>query len=115
MGKALRTQLARLGSRRSLRCDRPSTDWCRESISAPCYVQYIACVVLAVCQGLSQGGDVNPEVRLFDREAPPDELCQLVTRQDLAGSLGQRDEDIKRTAANCNLFAVLSQQTFGGD
>ena len=58
---------------------------------------------------------MDAQIRFLDHEVGPDPLHQVTPRQDFAGSLHKRDEDIERAAAKGDgLSAALEQSRTGG-
>jgi AcrB/AcrD/AcrF family len=55
--------------------------------------------VLAVAERPSHGGDMDSEVALLDVDAGPDARDQLVLRDQFAGPLDHRAQDVERAAA----------------
>ena len=70
----------------------------------------VAVAVLAVPQRPPQQSDVDPEVCLVNERVGPDARDQRFFAHQIAGALHQRNQDLHRTIAKCNLRIPFAQQ-----
>lgn len=82
----------------------------REAIATAGHVDDIAGAFAAIAQGLAQGRDVEAQAALVDIHVSPDPLDQFPLVDDLAGSLGEKDEDVECTTAKMKRGAVSLEQ-----
>jgi AcrB/AcrD/AcrF family len=74
-------------------------------------VDDVAIARLAVAERPSHGGDMDSEVALLDVDAGPDARDQLVLRDQFAGLLDHRAQDVERAAAKPDGSVVSSSSS----
>ena len=82
----------------------------RETIAAAGHVDDIAGAFAGIAQGLAQRRDVEAQAAFVDIHVGPDALDQLTLVDDLAGTLGEKNEDVERAAAEVKRDAILLEQ-----
>ncbi|MEY9504601.1 hypothetical protein ABIE87_004159 [Bradyrhizobium diazoefficiens] len=81
-----------------------------ETIAASGDVDDVAGTFAGIAQRLAQRRDVEAQAAFVDRHAGPDALDQLALVNDLAGALGEKNQNVECAAAKVKRGAVLLQQ-----
>jgi hypothetical protein len=74
-------------------------DGADERVASSIDVRDVSVPELAVPKRLSDGGHVNPEGHLFYDDVRPDVINEFLLFDDLAGAIGEIDQNIQRSAA----------------
>ena len=104
-------QLVRLVRENTLRA-RPSwrirpKDRRHEAVASPSDSGHIPGSRLPVLKRPAQGGDMEPQVALIDRDIWPDSRHQLLLADNFAGAFDKNDKDVERSSTQMNWAARL--------
>jgi hypothetical protein len=84
-----------------------------KAIAAACVGDDVAVAVLAIAQCPPQQSDIDTQICLVNERVGPDARDQRFFAHQLAGALHQRNQDLHRAVAECNLRILFAQQLLG--
>jgi hypothetical protein len=82
-------------------------DWRHEAVASPCDSGHIPRPRLPVLKRFTQGGDMEPQVALLDRDIWPDSRHQLLLADNFAGAFDKNDKNVERPSTQVNWAARL--------
>src|SRR5262245_7336295 len=88
----------------------PHEDRSDEAVAAAGNVRDVAVARLAIAQGATERGDMDPEIAVFDERVGPDPTHQLLIAQELTGALNERRQDLAGATAEVNGFVAIEKQ-----
>src|SRR5580692_7256929 len=84
-----------------------------EAVASPCDSGHIPSSRLPVLKSPTQGGDMEPQVALIDRDIWPDSSYQPLLADNFAGAFDKNDKNVERSSTQMYWTARLLKVSVG--